>query len=124
MAGYEFQRPQILSEELCGALSAILMIDSVKSIPTNPLCEPIIRTGIYSRRFRQSTVKAGVEHGHLKNRSDTFLDDLDPFQLGAVMERCKGRHARYCKFHFRCDGSCRDEVLAPVHNTMTYYVDF
>src|ERR1700687_6003457 len=100
------------------------MIDSVKSITTNPLREPFIRTGIYSRWIRQSAVKASVEHSHLENRPDTFLDDLHPIQLGAIMERCKDGHLRYCGFHFRCDGGCRDEVLAPVHDTMTYYVDF
>src|SRR6266568_487528 len=100
------------------------MIDSVKSITTNPLCEPFIRTGINSRWFRQSAMKASVEHSHLENGPDTFLDDLDPLQLGAVMERCKGGHARYLRFHLRCDDGGLLKVLATVYNTMTYYVDF
>src|SRR5436190_23802098 len=100
------------------------MIDSVKSIPTNPLSEPFIGAGIYSRWFRQLAVKGSVEHGHLENRPDAFLDDLDPFQLSAVMERCKSGHARYRRFHFRRDSDCLTEVLATVHDTMTYSRDF
>lgn len=100
------------------------MIDSVKSITTDPLCEPFIRAGVYGGWFRQSAVKAGVEHSHLENRADTFLDNLDSFQLGAIMQWCKDRHARDCRFHFRCDGGCLLKALSTVYNAMTYYVDF
>src|SRR5438128_8403153 len=124
MAGYEFQCWQILAEELCSALRAILMTDSVKSVTTNPLFEPFIRARIYSGRFRQPAVKAGVEHSHLKNCPDTFLDDFDPLQLGAIMEWREDGHPRYRRFHFWCDGRCRDEVLSTVNDAMTYYVDF
>src|SRR5260370_24174053 len=98
------------------------MIDSVKSIPTNPLCEPFIRTGIYSRLFRQLAVKASVEHGHLENRANTFLDNLNSFQLSAIMQWCKDGHPRYRRFDFWCDGCCFVEVFTTVHDTMTYYV--
>src|ERR1700752_5420139 len=115
---------QISSKQLRGALCTILMIDSVKSIATNPLCEPFIRTRVHSGRLRQSAVKASVEHGHLENRAHALLDDLDPLKLGSTMKRCKGGHARDCRFHFWCDGGCFVYVLAPEHDAMTYYVDF
>ena len=94
MASNKFQRWQILAEELRGALRAILMIDSVKAIPTNPLSEPFIRTRVHCGRLRQSAVKASIERGHLENRANAFLDDLDPLQLGPIMEWGKGGHAR------------------------------
>src|SRR3989442_11476626 len=121
MAGYEFQRSQISGEKLCGALGAILMIDSVKSIATDPLRKPFIRAGVYGRWFRQSAVKAGVEHGHLENRADTFLDNLDSFQLGAIMQWRKDGHARDGRFHLRCDGGGLLEALTTFHQTVNDY---
>ena len=124
MAGHEFQRQQILSEELRGALGAILVIDSVKSITTNPQGEPFIRAGIDSRGIRQSAVKASVEHSHLENVTHALLDDLDAFQLGAIMERRKRRQARDCSFYLRCDASRLFEMLAAMYNPVAYDVDF
>src|SRR3984893_13362707 len=100
------------------------MIDSVKSVTTNPRREPFIRTGIYSCWFRQSAVKASIEHGDLENLANAFHDDLDTFQLGAIMEWRKGGHTRYCRFHLWCDDSGVVEVPTTVHDTMTYYGDF
>src|SRR5438445_13187085 len=99
------------------------MIDSVKSIPTNPLGEPFIRARVYSGRLRQSGVKASVEHGHLENLANAFLDDLDPFQLGAVMEWCKGGHARDSRFYFRRNGGRFIEILSAVDDSMAHYTD-
>src|SRR4029077_9097751 len=123
VTGHEFQGRQIFSEELGSALRAILMIDSVKSIATNSLRKPFVRAGIDGRCFRQSAVKTGVEHGDLENRAHMFLDDLDPFQLGAIVERRKGRHARYCGLYVRRNYGGFFEILATVHDTMTDYVD-
>src|SRR5206468_7158629 len=113
-----------LAKELCGALGAILMIDSVKPVPTNSLSEPFKWTGINRRCIWQPAVKASVEHSHLENLADAFLDDLDPFQLGAIMQRCKSGHARYRRFHFWCDGCWFVQLFATVHDAMTYHVDF
>src|SRR5260370_12141458 len=122
MAGHEFQGRQISSKELCGALRAILMIDAVKSIATNPLREPFERTGLSSGGLRPSAVKAGIEDSDLENRAKAFLDDVDPFQLGAIVERRKSGHACYGRFHFRRDGGCFFKVFATVYDTMTYYL--
>src|ERR1700674_3267075 len=100
------------------------MIDSVKTISTNPLGEPFERAGINRRCIWQLAVKASVEYSHLENCPDAFLDDLDPVEFGTIMKRRKDRHLRYCGFHFRCDGGCFNEVLAAVHDSMTYCVDF
>src|SRR5205814_1332026 len=61
MAGYELQGSRILRKQLGCALGAILMVDPMKPITTNPLPEPFVRTRIHSRCLWQATVKAGVE---------------------------------------------------------------
>ena len=38
-------------------------------------------------------MKASVEHGHLENFANAFLDDVDAFQFGAIVERRKSGHA-------------------------------
>src|SRR5260370_1512018 len=123
MAGHEFQGRQISSKELCGALSAILVMDAVKSIATNAPRAPFERTGIYSGGLRQSAVKAGIEDSDLENRAKAFLDDVDPFQLGAIVERRKSGHACYGRFHFRRDGGSFFQGLASLDDTMTYSSD-
>ncbi len=99
------------------------MIDAVKSIATNALREPFERTGVDGGGLRQSAVKAGIEDSDLENRAKAFLDDVDPFQLGAIVERRKSGHACYGRFHFRRDGGCFFKIFATVDDTMTYYVD-
>src|SRR5207253_5417414 len=80
MAGYELQGSRILRKQLGCALGAILMVDPMKPITTNPLPEPFVRTRIHSRCLWQATVKAGVEDCHLENVTHTFLDDFNPVQ--------------------------------------------
>src|SRR2546422_6620912 len=70
------------------------MVDSVKSIPADPLGKPLVWSWVDEGGFRQTAVKAGVKHGHLRHGTKRARDDLNPFQLGAVMERCKCCHAR------------------------------
>ena len=93
MAGHKLQRRQILAEQLRGALGAILMIDSVKSVAANSFRQPFIRSGIDERGSGQVAVKAGVEHGDLRDGSKSLFDDVDSFELGAIMQRRKRGHA-------------------------------
>src|SRR6266576_2447906 len=93
MAGYELQGSRILRKQLGCALGAILMVDPMKPITTNPLPEPFVRTRIHSRCLWQATVKAGVEDCHLENVTHTFLDDFNPVQLSTVVKRRQRGHA-------------------------------
>src|SRR5258707_2424190 len=120
MAGHEFQGRQISSKELCGALRAILVIDAVKSIATNPPREPFERTGVDGGGLRQSAVKAGIEDSDLENRAKAFLDDVDPFQLGAIVERRKSGHACYGRFRFRRAGGGFFQCVCSRADRVTY----
>src|SRR5260370_38415796 len=100
------------------------MIDSVKSVSTDPLREPFIRARVYGGWLRQSAVKGGVEHGHLENRGDTFLDNLDSFQLVAIMQWRKDGHARDCRFTIRSEGGCLLGWPSRPRPTMTRSVCF
>src|SRR5207245_10076905 len=98
------------------------MIDSVKAVTANPLREPFIRARINCCGIRQSAVKTSVEDGNLENSAKSFLDDVDPLQLGEIMEWRKGGPARNGRFNFWSDGGRLVEVLSPVHDTVAYYV--
>src|ERR1039458_678903 len=50
MASHEFQRIQVLAQQLRGTLGAILMIDPMESVAANSLLEPLIRTRVGGRR--------------------------------------------------------------------------
>src|ERR1700731_1210225 len=124
MAGHQLERTQLFSQKLCSTFRAILMIDSVKSIATDPLREPFVRAGVHRGRRRQTAVKAGVEDRNLGNAANAFLDGPNPVQLGAIVKWCKGGHARDCRFYFRRDGGGLFELLASMNDAMTDHIDF
>ncbi len=89
MARHESQRLKVLAKQLRSSLGAILMTDSMKSITANPLGEPLIWSRLDGGRFRHPAVKTRVKHGHLRHGTECLFDDLDAFQLGAIVERRK-----------------------------------
>src|SRR5712692_2470214 len=107
MASHEFQGIQVLAQQLCGTLCAILMIDPVESITANPLLEPIVRTGIRCRRQRHLAMEAGVKDRDLRHWAQQFRDDLHAFQFGAIVEGGKNGNA----FDRRLDLSSDDRGL-------------
>ena len=69
----------MLAKELRSALGTILMVDSVKSISTDPLGKPVVGSRVDEGGFRQMAVKAGVKHGHLRHGSKFARDDFNAF---------------------------------------------
>src|SRR5947209_2445575 len=60
------------------------MVDSVKSIPTDPLGKPVVWSWVDEGGFRQTAVKAGVKHGHLRHGTKCARDDFNAFQLARL----------------------------------------
>ena len=46
VASHELQRIQILAQQLCRSLCAILMVDPMESVAANSLLEPLVRTRV------------------------------------------------------------------------------
>ena len=99
------------------------MVDSVKSIPADPLGKPLVWSWVDEGGFRQTAVKAGVKHGHLRHGTKCARDDFNPFQLGAVMERCKCCHARDRGLQPRRDEGWLLVFASAVYNTVAHDVD-
>src|SRR2546422_2610783 len=99
------------------------MVDSVKSIPTDPLGKPVVWSWVDEGGFRQTAVKAGVKHGHLRHGTKCARDDFNAFQLGAVMERRKCCHARDRSLQPHRDEGWLLVFASAVYNTVAHDVD-
>src|ERR1700693_5217853 len=100
------------------------MIDSVKAVSANSLREPLERTGIHRGGFRQSTVKAGVKNGHLRNITKAIFDDFDSIKFSAVVQWRKNGHPCDCRFDLRGDDCRVLEFFSAVNDTMSNHIDF
>ncbi len=111
-------------QKLCRPLGAILMIDTVESISANSLLKPLVGTGIGFRRQRHGAMKAGVEDGDLRHRTEELGDDFHTLEFGAIVERGKSGNI----FNRRLDfggHDCRFEILrAAMHHAMANHIDF
>src|ERR1700722_921725 len=103
MASYQPKRQEIFPEELCCALRAILMIDSVESEAAYTLREPFIGTGVNKGRIGQGTVETGIKNCDLGDGSEFLFDESDAFELHAIMKWRENGHALDGSFDFRSD---------------------
>src|SRR5438132_1311779 len=123
MACNQFQRRWIAVEQLSGASGAVLMIDAMKSVAADVVLEPLIRTGINCRRQWHVPMKAGIENGDLRNRSQDALDNLHTLHFGANMQRCKRGHAGNGRAYLGRNGDRLLETRPAVNDAMSYNID-
>src|SRR5277367_2351201 len=84
VARHELQLGEICLQQLRGSTRAVLMVDAMKAKFADALLDPLIRTGINVRRFRQRIVEASVKHSHLQNPAAELFDLCDAIQFGAI----------------------------------------
>ena len=60
-------------------LGYILMVDTVKAVPLNPLLSPLIGEWVCVDMAREVAIKARIEDADLRQAGEDFLGDLDPF---------------------------------------------
>src|SRR5947207_466648 len=94
MAGNHLQGCKITPQHLSGSLSAVLVIDSVKSIAANPLLEPRVRAGVDFGVVGQGAVETGVENGDLRCAGEELCGEVDAVQPSPIVQRGDGSHVR------------------------------
>src|SRR5271165_3998517 len=77
------------------------MIDAVEPVTANALLEPFVRTRIGFRGQRHVAMKASVEDGDLRYRTQQFRNKLHAFELSAIVERSKNGNISNRRFDLR-----------------------
>src|ERR1700675_1153457 len=99
------------------------MIDTVESVSTNPLLDPLIGTGISCRRLWHLAMKASIENGDLRNRAQNIFNNLHAFEFSADMQWGERRHACDRRAHLGRHDYGILEVRAAVDDTMPHGFD-
>src|SRR5262249_35852384 len=93
MTRHQFQRLQVLSQELRSTRRAIPMIDAVETITVNAAFVPFIRPWVEGRGQRHPAMEPGVENRDLWDTSQQLLNDFHALQFSPVVQR---RELRDC----------------------------
>src|SRR5712692_3798923 len=98
------KRLQVSSENLSGALSAILVANSVKAVAADSVLEPLIRAAVDISRRGQAGMERRVEYRHLRNpRAQDRFGGFNDVELDRIVGRSEDREPVNSLLHFRCD---------------------
>jgi hypothetical protein len=92
VAAHDAQVIHLSSKQLCRALHAILVVNTMKAITADSAFSPLVGSWVDRRGIWHLAMKAGVKHRNLPHRSEGLFNKANPFQLNAVVQRSEHRH--------------------------------
>src|SRR5579884_3874774 len=73
---------------MCRPIGAVLVIDAMKSVATDSVLDPSVRSWIDGCVIRQCAMEAGVEYRDLRLACEDFFCDVDSLKARVVVQGC------------------------------------